>query len=114
MGSLNQQVGRRGEQLAAEWYAARGYCVVDRNWRCRDGEVDLVLTGPGLVVFAEVKTRSSYRFGSPLEAVSPTKAARMRRVAMAWLRAHPGHRGRVRLDVVGVVGAAIDIVEDAV
>jgi putative endonuclease len=56
-----------------------------RNWRCRNGEIDLVLQKDRLVVFCEVKTRSSDRFGSPLEAVTPSKVRRVRRLASEWL-----------------------------
>ena len=71
-------LGRYGEDRAARWYAARGYTVVDRNWRCAAGELDLVVVRPAPagveLVVVEVKTRSSDRFGSPLEAVGPDRA----------------------------------------
>jgi len=97
-------LGALGEQAAAEWYEAHGYSVTDRNWRVREGELDLVLLGAdGSIVFCEVKTRSSDRFGSPLEAVTPVKQRRLRTLAALWLAAHEGIGGAVRFDVAGVV-----------
>jgi putative endonuclease len=77
----------RGERAVAEWYEARGFEVLARNWRSRTGEIDLVVRVGDLVVMCEVKTRSSDRFGSPLEAVTATKARRIRRIAAEWLAA---------------------------
>ena len=97
-------LGALGEQAAAEWYEAHGYSVTDRNWRVREGELDLVLlAADGSIVFCEVKTRSSDRFGSPLEAVTPVKQRRLRTLAALWLAAHEGIGGAVRFDVAGVV-----------
>src|ERR687891_2210252 len=71
-----QHLGARGEALAADWYVAAGYDVVARNWRCREGELDLVVARPGEVVFCEVKTRASDRFGVPAEAGTGAKQRR--------------------------------------
>ena len=112
-------LGAAGEALAARWYEAAGYAVVDRNWRCRHGELDLVAAGPGVVVFCEVKTRRGERFGAPFEAVTAAKQRRLRGLAAAWLADHPAARAaRVRFDVasVRVVAAAppaVDVIEDA-
>ncbi len=87
----------------AAWYEANGYSVVDRNWRCRQGELDLVAAdGPRLVV-CEVKTRSGTRYGEPAEAVDARKVARIRLVTNAWLKAHQVRWVPVRFDVVAVV-----------
>ena len=75
----------RGEGLAAEWYVEHGYDVVARNWRCREGEIDLVVAGHGAVVFCEVKARSSDRYGLPAEAVTPAKQRRLRQLAARFL-----------------------------
>jgi len=106
-------VGRRGEAVAAAWYAERGWDVVARNWRCADGELDLVCRRGGLVAVVEVKARSSSRFGAPVEAVGPAKRARLRRVAAAWLRAQERPCGRVRFDVVSVDASGVDVIEEA-
>jgi putative endonuclease len=78
-------LGRFGEDLAARYLADAGLVIVARNWRCADGELDIVATDGSALVFCEVKTRSSVLFGSPAEAVTPAKAARIRRLALRWL-----------------------------
>ncbi|MEJ2860565.1 YraN family protein [Actinomycetospora flava] len=100
-------LGRRGEELAAEHLAARGLTVLDRNWRCRDGELDLLAVDGDVLVVAEVKTRSGTGFGLPAEAVTWSKAARIRRLAQRWLaeRHAAGGAGfdEVRFDVLAVL-----------
>lgn len=76
--------------------------MLDRNWRCPQGEIDLVLRDGDETVFVEVKTRTSTTYGHPLEAITVVKLARLRRLAMAWCAAHPG-AGRIRIDAVAVV-----------
>ena len=113
-----RSVGDRGEELAAAWYARAGYRVLARNWRCADGEIDLVVSRPGLIVFCEVKTRRVTTFGAPFEAVTSGKQRRLRGLAARWLREHAQHDVRVRFDVVSVdarrgAPSAIDVIEDA-
>jgi putative endonuclease len=106
---VKDAVGRFGEALAAEHLRASGLVVLDRNWRCSSGEIDLVATDGACLVFVEVKTRSSVAYGDPAEAVTPAKAARIRRLAVAWLTEHPQfRRSEVRFDVVAVVRLAAD------
>ena len=95
--------GRLGEDLAAAHLIAQGLIVLDRNWRCEVGEVDIVARDGDALVICEVKTRSSRRFGSPLEAVTPAKAARLRRLAACWVRAHDVRPQQIRIDLVGIV-----------
>lgn len=98
-----QSLGAYGERIAA-WHLARsGLTLLDRNWRCPDGELDLVLAEGDVLVFCEVKTRSTIAFGEPTEAVVPAKAARIRRLAVQWMAAHPRAWREIRFDVVGVV-----------
>jgi putative endonuclease len=96
-------VGRWGEQKAVEHLLKLGMQLVDRNWRCSLGELDIVAYDGRTLVVVEVKTRTSDRFGSPAEAVTPHKAARLRRLSAQWLREHDDHPFDVRIDVVGVL-----------
>ena len=98
-----QALGRRGEDLAAAWYVQAGYRILDRNWRCRDGELDLVVARGRTVVFCEVKTRSSTRFGAPVEAITATKQRRLRTLALRWLADHDQRGGDLRFDVASVL-----------
>jgi putative endonuclease len=116
-------VGRAGEDLAVAWYLEHGYEVVDRNWSCREGELDVVARRGTLHVFCEVKARSSATFGLPSEAVGPLKRARVRRLAAMWFAQRPGgrpevatgrvHGGPVRFDVASVLGGVVEITEGA-
>lgn len=97
-------VGDRGEDLACAHLERLGWQVVERNWRCARGEVDVVARDPeGELVFCEVKTRRSTRLGTPLEAVDHAKARRLRVLAWAWLEAHDERPGRFRIDLIGVL-----------
>ncbi len=96
-------LGRYGETLAARRLTEGGMVLLDRNWRCPAGEIDLVLRDGETVVVCEVKTRRSLALGHPLEAVTPRKANRLRRLAAAWLSAHDVHAVDVRIDMVGIV-----------
>lgn len=95
-------LGRRGEQLAAEHLEAAGLTIVDRNWRCSLGEIDLVARDGDETVFIEVKTRAGLGYGHPLEAITAVKLARLRRLAAAWCEVHGGPH-RIRLDAVAVI-----------
>jgi putative endonuclease len=102
----SRELGVRGEQRAAEHLEAAGYRIIDRNWRCRDGEIDIVAALDDVVAVVEVKTRTGHGAGHPFEAVTPEKVARLRRLALAWAHEHPVEGHRLRIDVVGVtVGA---------
>jgi len=106
----NRARGEYGERRAADWYQRGGFTVVARNWRDgRGGELDLVLRRDGLVVFCEVKARRSDAYGSPAEAVTPAKQARLRRLGAAWLRAEGVQGVEVRFDVVAVTGTAVEV-----
>jgi putative endonuclease len=111
-------LGAHGEALAAKWYVAHGYSVLARNWRSPAGELDLVVGRGPLVVFCEVKARTSPAYGTGVEAVTGVKRTRLRRLAAAWLAANgrpPGSGAReVRFDVVAVHrGVVLDVVEGA-
>lgn len=101
--AAKDELGRRGEDTAVRYLEQLGLVVLSRNWRCRDGELDVVATRGGLLVVCEVKTRSGTRFGEPAEAVTGRKAATIRRVTRAWLAAHQVGWCAVRFDVVAVL-----------
>jgi putative endonuclease len=97
-------LGRRGEDEAAAYLTALGWRIVDRNWRCPSGEIDIVALDGHELVIVEVKTRSGRGFGDPLEAVDGRKLTRLCVLAGAWRRAHRGVRSRsTRIDLVGVL-----------
>ncbi len=95
-------LGGYGETCAARYLVERGMAVLDRNWRCELGELDLVLRDGEVLVFCEVKTRATAAFGDPLEAVTPAKFARLRRLGARWMREHGVRCREVRIDLVGV------------
>lgn len=96
-------LGRFGEGLAAAHLQAAGMQVIERNWRCTAGELDIVARdGPGLV-FCEVKTRRTAYFGEPIYAVTPDKARRIYRLARAWMAERGVYADDLRYDVVGVI-----------
>jgi len=103
-------VGRYGEELAARYLANAGLTIIDRNWRCAAGELDLVAREGATLVFVEVKTRSTSAFGDPAEAITAAKAARIRRLGLQWLDEHREVYGwpDLRFDVVAIVRLAAD------
>ncbi|MDT0547267.1 MULTISPECIES: YraN family protein [Streptomyces] len=97
-------LGRYGEDLAARRLSEAGMTVLERNWRCRDGEIDIVALDAGALVVCEVKTRRAGGYEHPMAAVTPGKADRLRRLAERWLERRGGPPpGGVRIDLVGVV-----------
>ena len=96
-------LGSFGERLAESELQRQGLEVVDRNWRCSQGELDLVAQSGGVLVVCEVKTRSSERYGAPVEAITPQKAQRLRRLGTAWAHAHAVRYDELRVDVVCVL-----------
>ena len=97
-------LGQYGEELAAQHLQAAGLELLDRNWRCREGELDIVARDGDTVVFVEVKARSGTGFGEPAEAVGAVKARRIRGLAARWLvEQRPPHCPQLRFDVVSVV-----------
>lgn len=102
MTSTNQRIGRIGEDRAACHLHDNGWLILDRNWRSRDGELDIVALDGDALVACEVKTRFSPRVGDPAEAVSARKARRLRLLLTQWqqVRRHPAQS--LRIDVVAV------------
>ena len=109
--------GAGGEAAAAAWYAARGFQVEARNWRCRAGEIDLVVTREALLVVCEVKTRRDHAFGGGFEAVGWEKQRKLRQLAELFLADRALTPGSVRFDVASVAsgthGWTVEVFEDA-
>jgi len=101
--ATKDELGKYGEHLAAQHLEALGYTILDRNWRCPQGELDIVALDAGEFVFAEVKTRSSLLYGHPIAAVTPQKLGRLRRLSASWCTLHPGQHNRTRIDVIGIL-----------
>jgi len=99
----HQDLGRIGEDLAATYLQRQGLIIMDRNWRCDIGEVDIIARDGQTLVFCEVKTRSGTQFGHPVEAVSDRKIRRLRRLALRWLDDGLIHAPQVRFDVIGII-----------
>ena len=114
MTQARRALGARGEGLVADWYEQRGYRVIARNWRCRAGELDLIVARGRQVVFCEVKARTSDAFGLPAEAVTRTKQTRLRLLAATWLDTDaPWPVAGLRFDVASVLAGVVDVIEGA-
>lgn len=113
MTDVRRRLGNRGEALAADWYAAHGYEILDQNWRCADGEIDLLLRNGRTLVVCEVKTRTTLAYGSPAEAVTAAKRLRLRRLAARWLASHEVRATVVRFDVAAVLGDVVEVIAGA-
>ncbi len=106
-------LGRAGEDLAAAWYEARGYTVLERNWRCELGEIDLVCATGTVLVVCEVKARSTDRYGAPAEAVGRAKQLRLRRLCARYLVESGRRAAQVRFDVACVLAGELSVVTAA-
>lgn len=104
--SRNAALGRYGEDLAARYLQASGLTIIERNWRCRFGEIDIVAREGSTLVVCEVKTRSSLAFGHPAEAITARKLRRMRHLGVRWLDEHAVHVPAMRMDLVAILHTA--------
>ena len=103
----NRQIGAFGEATIARYLESRGYDIIERIWRIKEGEIDIIACdADGLLHFVEVKTRSSLAFGDPLEAIDRNKARRLQRLALAWLATHHQLGADFSIDVAAVLLAA--------
>jgi putative endonuclease len=102
MQTQKQVLGKEGEEIAEGYLKKKGFRMVERNYRCRGGEVDLIALDRRVIVFVEVKARNDASFGSPLESVHPRKQQRMTRAALIFLSEHKLHHREARFDVVGI------------
>lgn len=100
--SNHLETGRVGEELAASWMVSQGYQILQRNWRYRRAEIDLIATRDGVLVFVEVKTRRRSDFGMPEAFVTEKKARFMAEAASCYME-ESGHQGELRFDVIAVL-----------
>jgi putative endonuclease len=102
--TTRRQLGQQGEEAAAEYLEHAGFRVLEKNWRCPAGEVDIVALDRenGDLVIVEVKTRRGHGAGHPFQAVTPDKLRRLRTLALEWVRSHDGDHRNLRIDVVGI------------
>jgi putative endonuclease len=105
-GSQNTALGAYGERVAARHLGEQGMVLLDRNWRCEAGEIDLVLRDGDVLVFCEVKTRSGTAYGHPLEAVDGVKTERLVVLAHRWIEEHGVVAPDIRFDLVAVLRSA--------
>lgn len=101
--ATRKDVGDHGEDVAARLLIQSGMTILERNWRCADGEIDIVAMDGHTLVVCEVKTRRGLDYGSPSEAVTWRKARRLRRLAMRWVDDHGAHPDEIRIDLVSVL-----------
>jgi len=100
--NARQVLGKEGERIAEQYLKRKGYKLVERNYRCSAGEVDLIVLDRRVIVFVEVKTRTGHGFGTPLEAVQPRKQRKMMQAAQFFLSQKKLHQRDARFDVVGI------------
>lgn len=96
-------VGRYGEDVAARYLAGEGFAILERNWRCELGEIDIVAREGDALVICEVKTRRGLNYGSPLESITYRKLTTLRKLAGRWLQTHQLKPGAIRIDIVAVL-----------
>ncbi len=101
-------LGKQGEQIAADFLAGSGLKILAQNWRCSEGEIDIVAVDGPVLVICEVKTRSGVRFGTPLEAITRQKARRLRRLAVRWVVQGDLMFEEIRIDVIGILRTGSD------
>lgn len=113
MTGKKQELGRRGEDYAASYLESLGWKVLERNWRCREGELDIIAYDDArTLVFVEVRTRTGLGYGTPLESITWRKVRTLLALAYSWLRSHEVRASRVRLDAIGILmipGAEVEL-----
>lgn len=102
MSDVSYKFGKKGEVLAADFLQKQGYTIIQLNYRCNIGEIDIVAKDGETLVFVEVKARSGYRFGNPKEAISYAKRKRISKIAMFYLKKTGNTRVKARFDVVAI------------
>ncbi len=102
MSDDRKKLGQAGEQLAADFLKRKGYTIVQRNFRCAAGELDIIARDNDYLVFVEVKTRRNHNYGSPLEAVDFRKQRQICRTALCYLQKHSAEDQNIRFDIIAI------------
>ncbi|MEU7890423.1 YraN family protein [Microbispora bryophytorum] len=100
--AAKDRLGKQGEQLAVTFLTAKGMHILDRNWRCAEGEIDIIARDGNTLVIVEVKTRSGRSHGTAFEAVTGEKLLRLRTLAVRWLALHAERFDTIRIDVIAL------------
>ncbi|MGM0651442.1 MAG: YraN family protein [Bacillota bacterium] len=103
MTKMRQQVGQKGEEAAREYLKEQGYSIVDNNYRCRLGEIDIIARDGNTVVIVEVRTKTGLAFGRPEESITRDKARKLHRLALQYLQSHYQREISSRIDLVAVM-----------
>jgi len=113
---MNKQAGDRGEQLAANYLAGKGYAILEKKFKAKTGEIDIIARDGEYIVFVEVKFRTGLNMGYPREAVGYVKQQKIRRTALCYLSLKQNSQADMRFDVVEIIGAepvTIEHIENA-
>jgi len=106
-------LGRRGENISVEFLKKKGYKIIERNYRCSLGEIDIVAKDKNVLCFVEVKTRKTERYGLPEEAINWHKQRKLTKVALTYLKEKKIYKQDLRFDVVSVYPDHIELIKDA-
>lgn len=113
----SHDLGRRSESLACDYLEARGWTILDRNYRAGHKEIDIVGSRAAIIAFVEVKARSGVRYGHPLYAIDWRKCRELEHAARSWMRAHPHAGCEFRFDAIAVIwkkgSSTVEHIEDA-
>lgn len=111
MSRYNKNIGAWGEDRAAAYLEKEGYSIVERNYRCKFGEIDIIASKSGTIHFVEVKTRSGYAYGSPLSAINRKKLKHIQYSAQYFINANKLHAWNISIDGIAIVGDKLDFVQ---
>ncbi len=100
---MKRTTGQRGEDLAANYLTQRGFVIMERNYRCRWGEIDIICRQGGYLIFVEVRSKTTDRYGTPEESINRAKISRIRKTAMEYLTSHPERKPvKMRFDLIAI------------
>ncbi len=113
MNNRRIELGKKGEDISVKFLKKRGYEIIERNYRCSLGEIDIIAEDKNVLCFVEVKTRNTKEYGLPEEAIDGYKQKKLTRVALAYLKQNNIHKRYLRFDIVCVYPDRIELIKDA-